>query len=53
MDAYENPPLVSHGLADEALTAALEGRDQALEPNSVLVGLALYDDDRLFVERWC
>lgn len=42
-----------HGLADEALTAALEGTDQALEPSSVLVGLALYDDDRVFVERWC
>lgn len=53
MDVYENPPLVPHGLADEVLTAALEGRDQALEPNSVLVGLALFDDDRVFVERWC
>lgn len=42
-----------HGLADEALTAALEGRKQALSPNSVLVGLALQDHDRVFVERWC
>ncbi|MEU1889454.1 hypothetical protein ABZ491_28715 [Micromonospora rifamycinica] len=53
MNIYEDPPLVSHGLADEVLTAALEGRDQPLSPNSVLVGLALHDDDRLFVERWC
>ncbi|MCO1593793.1 hypothetical protein M8C17_01285 [Micromonospora sp. RHAY321] len=53
MDIYENPPLAPHGQADEALTAALEGRNQALSPNSVLVGLALYDDDRIFVEGWC
>jgi hypothetical protein len=50
---YENPPLVSHDVADDALTVALGDGDQALEPNSVLVGLALYDDDRVFVERWC
>ncbi|MEU6204465.1 hypothetical protein ABZ814_12865 [Micromonospora musae] len=53
MDVYENPQLVPHGLANEALAAALEGRDQMLSANSVLVGLALYDDDRVFVERWC
>jgi len=53
MNIYEDPPLVPHGLADEALTAALEGREQALSPNSVLVGLALQDHDRVFVERWC
>jgi hypothetical protein len=53
VDVYENPPLVSHAVANEVLMASLAGAGPAFEPNSVLVGLALYDDDRVFVERWC
>jgi hypothetical protein len=50
---YESPSPVSRGLAEEALTAALAGREHTAEPNVVLVGLALYDSDRAFVEQWC
>ncbi|MBL7623593.1 hypothetical protein I7331_30940 [Frankia sp. AgB1.8] len=44
---------MSHVLAAEALTAALAHRLHTLEPNAVLVGLALHDGDAVFVERWC
>lgn len=44
---------MSHAAADAALGAALAGRPPAHEPNAVLVGLALYDEDRVFVEAWC
>jgi hypothetical protein len=35
------------------LGAAVNGRPADPHPNGVLVGLALYDDDREFVEGWC
>jgi len=50
---YEDPRLVSHADADAVLSAALRGVSTDLDANEVLVGLALYDDDRLDVERWC
>lgn len=50
---YEDPPLLSHAKADAVLSAALRGESADLDPNSVLVGLALYDDDRLYIENWC
>lgn len=53
MDIYENPALLPHGEATQALEAALQSTDTGHDPNSVLVALGLYDDDRLFVERWC
>jgi hypothetical protein len=50
---YEDPPLPSHHEADELLSAALRGEHTEPDANSVLVGLALYDGDRAFVEDWC
>jgi hypothetical protein len=49
---YEDPPLVPHGVAAATLEAVLGGELPEYEPNSVLIGLALYDDDREFVEQW-
>jgi hypothetical protein len=49
---YEDPPQLSHEAAPRALGAALEGRVTEHEPSSVLMGLALYDRDRDFVESW-
>lgn len=53
MSRYENPPLVTHPVADEVLATALTAGQPALEPTGVLVGLALYDGDRAYVEQWC
>ena len=50
---YRDPPLVSHAHADAVLSAALRGETTDPNANSVLVGLALYGDDRLYVENWC
>jgi hypothetical protein len=49
VNIYEDPGVVSHAVADQALS----GQAAALDPNTVLVGLALHDDDRLYMERWC
>ncbi len=50
---YEDPPLLCHAEADEVLRAALRAVNTSPYENSVLVGLALYDDDRAYVEDWC
>jgi hypothetical protein len=50
---YEDPPLLSHHEADEVLSTALRGERTEPDANSVLLGLALYDGDRVFVEDWC
>ena len=50
---YEDPPLLRHAEADEVLRAALRAVNTSPYENSVLVGLALYDDDRAYVEDWC
>jgi hypothetical protein len=50
---YEEPPHIAHDEADQVLRAALRGETTQPDVNSVLVGLALDDDDRAFVERWC
>jgi hypothetical protein len=50
---YEDPPNPDHDEANRVLLAALEGRETDPDANSVLVGLALYEDDLEFVEHWC
>jgi hypothetical protein len=54
---YEEPPHLDHTAASLILEAALQGEmpqePKEQEPNSVLVGLALFDDDAGFVEAWC
>jgi hypothetical protein len=50
---YEDPPLLTHDEVDKVLSAALRGERTKPEANAVLVGLALYDGDRVFVEEWC
>lgn len=42
-----------HAQADEVLRKALREEVARSEAAAVLVGLALHDDDQLFVERWC
>ncbi|MFI6340540.1 hypothetical protein [Streptomyces sp. NPDC050535] len=51
--SFENPPALSHEVVVEALEKALRDRSAEGEAASVLVGSALNDDDRDFVERWC
>ncbi len=50
---YEEPPLLGHDVAETALAAALRGEGGEPDAGSVLVGLAMFDEDRAFVERWC
>ena len=50
---YEDPPLPSHAEADNVLAAALQGKPTTPSPNEMLVGLALHDADREYVEEWC
>ena len=50
---YDDPARRSHAEATEVLEAALAGAEPAEDPNAVLIGLALHDDDRSFVEEWC
>ena len=50
---YEDPPLLHHDEADKVLEAAIRVESTSPYDNSVLVGLALYDDDRAYVENWC
>src|SRR5947208_3037334 len=50
---YEEPPHLDHSEASAVLSEALGGSAGGLPPSSVLVGLALNDEDRAFVERWC
>ena len=50
---FENPPALPHDVVVEALERALADRVHEPEAASVLVGSALNDDDREFVEHWC
>lgn len=50
---YEEPRHLDHGAASVVLEQALEGIVARPHPNSVLVGLALFDEDRAYVEDWC
>jgi hypothetical protein len=50
---YEDPPLLSHAEAVPVLERALRAPVAENLAFHVLVGLALHDDDRAFVERWC
>ena len=50
---FENPPALPHDLVAEALERALADRVHEPEAADVLVGSALNDDDREFVEHWC
>lgn len=49
---YEEPPHLSPEQAGPILTAALRATETD-EASAVLIGLALFHDDRSFVERWC
>ena len=51
--SFENPPALPHEVVVETLERALHDRSAEGEAASVLVGSALNDDDRAFVERWC
>jgi hypothetical protein len=50
--SYENPTLLPHDAAATAFEAVLGGDLPKYDPNSVLIGLGLYDSDRGFVEQW-
>ena len=50
---FQNPPALSHEAVVETLERALGDRAHESEAASVLVGSALNDDDREFVEYWC
>ncbi|MFJ1788252.1 hypothetical protein ACIOML_28585 [Streptomyces anulatus] len=50
---FENPPALSHEVVVETLEGALRDRSHEGEAAGVLVGSALNDDDREFVEHWC
>ncbi|WP_406495075.1 hypothetical protein OG936_14465 [Streptomyces sp. NBC_00846] len=50
---FENPSALPHEVAAEAFERALHDRSHEGEAASVLVGSALNDDDREFVEHWC
>jgi hypothetical protein len=50
--SYEQPPHLSHEEAQLVLERARHGSSQT-EAAAVLIGLALFDDDREFVEGWC
>jgi hypothetical protein len=50
---FKNPPALPHEVVVETLERALRDRSQEGEAASALVGSALNDDDREFVEHWC
>ncbi|KJS52913.1 hypothetical protein VM98_28470 [Streptomyces rubellomurinus subsp. indigoferus] len=50
---FENPPALSHAVVVGILQAALRDRSHEGEAADALVGSALGDDDREFVEHWC
>jgi hypothetical protein len=50
---FENPPALPHEVVAETLERALRDRSQEGEAADALVGSALNDDDREFVEHWC
>jgi hypothetical protein len=49
---YEDPPHLEPDRAQPILEAGLDARNSD-EASAVLLGLALYDDNRPFVEGWC
>ncbi|WP_405775821.1 hypothetical protein [Streptomyces sp. NBC_00859] len=51
--SFRSPPALSHVVVSETLERALGDRSHESEAASVLVGSALNDDDRDFVEHWC
>ncbi|MDX2648548.1 hypothetical protein PV341_34260 [Streptomyces sp. PA03-1a] len=50
---FRNPPALPHEVVAETLERALRDRAHEAEAASVLIGSALNDDDRRFVEHWC
>ncbi|MFI7285521.1 hypothetical protein ACIBRY_02440 [Streptomyces anulatus] len=51
--SFHNPPALPHDEVVEVLDRALRDRSHESEAAGVLVGSALNDDDREFVESWC
>ncbi|MFC9330828.1 hypothetical protein [Kitasatospora sp. NPDC057015] len=51
--SFENPPALPHEVVAETLERALPDRSHEGEAADALVGIALSDDDREFVEHWC
>lgn len=51
--SFENPPALPHDVVVETLERVLKDRMHEDKAASVLVGTALNDDDREFVEHWC
>ncbi|MFE5523482.1 hypothetical protein ACFQ9Q_38050 [Streptomyces virginiae] len=51
--SFENPSALPHDVVVEVVGRALRDRSAEGEAASVLVGNALNDDDREFVEHWC
>jgi hypothetical protein len=49
---YEEPPHLEPEEAQAILAAGI-GETDTDEASAVLIGLALFDDDRAFVEHWC
>jgi hypothetical protein len=49
---YEEPPHLSHDEAVSVLQRALTDPNGSYG-SAVIIGLALFDDDRAFVEEWC
>jgi len=50
---YKEPPHLDHEAASLILHAALDGGVTVPSATEVLIGLALFDEDREFVESWC
>ncbi|MEU6617475.1 hypothetical protein [Streptomyces parvus] len=51
--SFENPPALPREVVVETLERALRDRSHEGEAANTLVGIALSDDDREFVEHWC
>ena len=51
--SFQNPPALPHGVVAETLELAIGDRSHEPEAADALVGCALNDDDREFVEYWC
>ncbi|WP_457033449.1 hypothetical protein [Kitasatospora sp. P5_F3] len=51
--SFENPPALPHEVVAETLERALRNRSHEGEAADALVGIALRDGDREFVEHWC
>lgn len=51
--SFHNPPALPHDVVAETLEQAIGDRAHEPEAANALVGSALNDDDREFVEHWC